>query len=134
MKKITLLLTLTMIVTTACSSNSWVVENNRISESPEIETYVNQLQSDKTDYKGYKVFTIAEGKKAVVISSGKEGEKLELVDVQASSKDTVITVEEALDSTEDTNPYIVVGVDEIEGAFYVYDQNGEEYVGSGYYD
>ncbi len=134
MKKIILLLTLTLIVTTACSNNSWVIENNRISESPEIETYVNQLQSDKTDYKGYKVFTFAEGKKAVVISSGKEGEKLELVDVQTSSKDTAITVEETDDSLEVTNPYIVVGIDEIEGAFYVYEQNGEEYMGSGYYD
>lgn len=84
--------------------------------------------------KDIKYFTISEGKKAVVISAGKEGKNLELVDVQTSSKDTAITVEDTDDRFEGTNPYIVVGIDEIEGAFFVYDQNGKEYVGSGYYE
>jgi hypothetical protein len=132
-----LLVVLLLLLTTACSNSTeswWVLKNDQISKIPEIQSYVNQLQTDKKDYKGYKVFTIAEGKKAVVISLGKEGKKLDLVEVHTSSKDTAITIEETEQSTEDANPYIVVGIDEIVGAFYVYAQQTEEYTGSGYYD
>ncbi|ALC89169.1 hypothetical protein AM500_04720 [Bacillus sp. FJAT-18017] len=137
MKRNFLLVVLLLLLTTACSNSTeswWVLENDQISKSPEIQAYVNQLQTDKKDYKGYKVFTIAKGKKAVVISLGKEGKKLELVEVHTSSKDTAITIEETEQSTDDANPYIVVGMDEIVGAFYVYAQQTEEYTGSGYYD
>ncbi|WLD93421.1 hypothetical protein [Alkalihalobacillus sp. AL-G] len=117
-------------VLTACGNDYWVLEKSRINELSDIQNYVNQLQNDKSEYKGYKVFTISEGKKAVVISSGEEGKELELAEVHTSSKDTAITVKEGKEDADEKNPYIVVGIDEIVGAFFVYDQNGELLDGS----
>lgn len=134
MKK-TILISFLLIfaVLTACSSKSWVIEKSRISELPDVQNYVDKLQNNQTDYKGYKIFTISEGKKVVVISSGEHGQQLDLADVQISSKETAITVERGKEEAKEKNPYILVGIDKIQGAFYVFDQSGEEYEGSGYY-
>jgi hypothetical protein len=137
MKKSSLLLALILILIAGCSNSEkswWVLQNNQLDNTPEIQSYVNELQSDKKEYKGYKVFTISEGKKAVVISLGREGNELELAEVHTSSKDTAITVKESSQSSKVANPYIVVGLDEIVGAFFVYGPHEEEYTGSGYYD
>ncbi|MCT8136723.1 hypothetical protein H1D32_02525 [Anaerobacillus sp. CMMVII] len=133
MKKLSFLLLLALVFLTACGNNSWVLEDHRLGELSEIESYVNELQTERVMYKGYKVFTISEGKKAVVISLGKPGTRLDLVEVQSSSKDTVITIKKTDDRTDYKNSYIVVGLDEIKGAFYVLDENQEEFFGTGYY-
>lgn len=119
-------------IVTACSENK-VVEKNGLSNQKNINIYIRELQNSKVDYRGYKVFNLPEGKSAVVISSGEEGNELELGKVQTSSKDTVLNIEESPEKSKIKNPYTIVEIEKITGAFYVYDNNGKEYQGKGYY-
>lgn len=46
---------------TACAKDLWVIEPTKTHKSPDIKNYVNELQTDKVDYKGYKVFNDSDG-------------------------------------------------------------------------
>lgn len=134
MKRFFLVLILLFIGTiTACGNEVKVLEQNQINKQKYVQNYINELQKNKNDYRGYKVFEISKGKSTVVISSGEEGKKLKLGEVETSSVDTSIKIEEAKEKASEKNSYIIVEIEKIEGAFYVYDKNGEEYEGTGYY-
>ena len=69
--------------------DNWVLEKNRLDEVPEIEDYVTSLQVTP-DERGFKVFTIAEGRKMVVVSTGNAKKSLDLDVVKVDSGDTKV--------------------------------------------
>ncbi|KIN26637.1 hypothetical protein B4072_4192 [Bacillus subtilis] len=107
-----------------------MLEKDRIGEgSPDLEIYANYLQIHD-DVKGYQVFTISEGKKMVVVSLGSsENEKqLEVSDVNFSPKETIVTVKrKPAPTANEKNPYILIGLDKIEGEFIVQDEKGNRF-------
>ncbi|MGD6873713.1 hypothetical protein ACQCU1_16160 [Sutcliffiella horikoshii] len=128
MKKIYLIIFVLMTVfLSACGSNTWVLEKDRLDEVASVKNYVEQLQNDNTDFRGYKVFTISEGKKMVVVSSGTSNQTLKFKEADVSNNSTIITVEEESRKTEEKNSYILIGIDEIKGEFSVVNESGEEY-------
>ncbi|MDU0156058.1 hypothetical protein [Bacillus cabrialesii] len=119
-----------MLLLAGCQPSYWVLEKERIGEgSSDLEIYANYLQMH-ADVKGYQVFTISEGKKMAVVSLGSsENEKqLEVSDVKFSSKETVVTVKrKPASKANETNPYILIGLDKIEGEFIVQDEMGNRF-------
>ncbi|WP_373893211.1 hypothetical protein [Virgibacillus sp. CBA3643] len=128
MKKVCLILfALTVAFLTACGSNTWVLEKDRLNEVGSVKNYVEQLQNNHTEFRGYRVFTISEGKKMVVVSSGTSNHTLEFTGAGVSNNSTTITVEEETKETDEENSYILIGIDEIKGEFSVVSESGEEY-------
>ncbi|MGR6856789.1 hypothetical protein ACU58A_10780 [Bacillus halotolerans] len=119
-----------MLLLAGCQSSYWVLEKERIGEGgSELELYANYLQMHD-DVKGYQVFTISEGKKMVVVSlrSSEKDKKLVVSDVKFSTKETIVTVKRkpALKANE-KNPYILIGLDKIEGDLIVQDESGNSF-------
>ncbi|UNL89920.1 MULTISPECIES: hypothetical protein [Bacillus] len=118
-----------MLLLVGCQPSYWMLEKDRIGEgSPDLEIYANYLQIH--DVKGYQVFTISEGKKMVVVSLGSsENEKqLEVSDVNFSPKETIVTVKrKPAPTANEKNPYILIGLDKIEGEFIVQDEKGNRF-------
>ncbi|MEC1732372.1 hypothetical protein P4T79_06515 [Bacillus mojavensis] len=119
-----------MLLLAGCQSSYWVLEKDRIGEgSSELELYANYLQTHD-DVKGYQVFTILEGRKMVIVSLGnsENDKKLDVSDVKFSPKETIITVKRkpALKAIE-KNPYILIGLDKIEGDLIVQDESGDRF-------
>ncbi|MFD2923135.1 hypothetical protein ACFS6F_05145, partial [Halobacillus naozhouensis] len=106
--------------------NNWVLEKSRLGEVGEIETYVTKLQNN-SDTRGFKVFTISEGKKMVVVSSGNENKSLELDNVDIVLGDTKITLSESEKKNGENNPYIMVGLGAIEGELSVENVDGNSF-------
>ncbi|MBM7601020.1 hypothetical protein JOC34_003441 [Virgibacillus halotolerans] len=117
------------LVLTACGGdspeNNWVLEKSRVGDLPEVEDYVAGLQNNP-DTRGFKVFTISEGKKMVVVSTGNADKSLELDDVVVDSGDTKIIIDEMEKKNEEDNPYIMIGLGAIKGELFVQsaDENG----------
>lgn len=106
--------------------NHWVLEKSRLGEVPEIEHYVNSLQ-DTPDKRGFKIFTIAEGRKMIVVSTGSKSESLELDVVKVDSGDTKIIVKELENNSDEENPYIMVGISAIKGQLLIQNTDGDSY-------
>ncbi|PSA98031.1 hypothetical protein [Bacillus halotolerans] len=119
-----------MLLLAGCQSSYWVLEKDRIGEgNSELELYANYLQTHD-DVKGYQVFTISEGKKMVVVSLGssEKDKKLEVSDVKFSPKETIVTVKRKPAPEEnEKNPYILIGLDKIEGDLIVQDDSGDRF-------
>ncbi|OBA03404.1 hypothetical protein A9D36_12180 [Bacillus subtilis] len=118
-----------MLLLGGCQPSYWVLEKDRLDEVTDIKMYVNDLQMHD-DVKGYQVFTVSEGKKMVVVSLGSnENEKqLEVSDVKYSHKETIVTVQrKPASKANETNPYILIGLDKIEGNFIVQDETGNRF-------
>lgn len=122
------------VILSGCGENFTVIEEDKMKEFPEVHNYIELLQKEKPDYRGYKVFTNEDGAKIVVISAGSGSKSLKLSRVHQSGKDTAIEFEERNIESEDVNPYLIVELDDIVGAFYVYEVQKEEIRGTGYYD
>lgn len=122
-----LLFVLMIAFLSGCSSNTWVLEKDRLEEVESVKNYVGQLQNDYTDFRGFKVFTISEGKKMVVVSSGTSNQALKFNGEDTSNNSTTITVEEKRTETDEENPYILIGIDKIKGEFSVVNESGEKF-------
>ncbi|SES18596.1 hypothetical protein SAMN04487944_12266 [Gracilibacillus ureilyticus] len=127
MKKAYLILFIMIIFLSACNSNTWVLEKDRLSETGSVKDYVEQLQNDQTDFRGFRVFTISEGKKMVVVSTGTSNQTLEFIDANVADNSTTITVEGKSSETDEENAYILIGIDEIKGELSVVSESGETY-------
>ncbi|MBU8907470.1 hypothetical protein KH400_12710 [Desertibacillus haloalkaliphilus] len=110
----------------ACGPNTWVLEKERLGEVGSIENYVWQLQNNKSEFRGYRIFTISEGKKMVVVSTGSSDQTLKFIDADVSNH-TTITVEEENKESDELNSYILIGIDQIKGELSVVSESGEEY-------
>ncbi|MFW2107022.1 hypothetical protein [Bacillus spizizenii] len=119
-----------MFLLNGCQASYWVLEKDRIGEgSPDLEIYANYLQMHD-DVKGYQVFTISEGKKMVVVSldSSEKDKKLEVSGVKYSPKETVVTVKrKPVPKANEKNPYILIGLDKIEGDLIVQDETRDRF-------
>lgn len=89
--------------------------------------YVNYLQNDKTERKGFKVIDINEGKKMVVVSTGTNKLELEAVDVEVLDDETIVTVREVEADSNEINPYILIGLVRKKGQVKVFNEDGEQY-------
>ncbi|MDA1675582.1 hypothetical protein [Bacillus cereus group sp. TH152-1LC] len=131
MKKIFLLLFILMtMLLGACSfsvKNTWVLEKDRIAEASDVESYAKRLQNDKVDFRGYKVLTISEGKKMIVVSTGSTDKTLELTKADVSDNNTTILVKEKNKKSDEKNPFILIGINEIKGKLKVVNQSGDEF-------
>lgn len=107
-------------------NDHWVLEKSRIAEVPEVETYVMNLQ-ETPDKRGFKVFTIAEGRKMVVISTGNAEISLALDNVQVDSGDTKVILKEIDSKNDENNPYIMVGISAIKGKLFAQDTAGNSF-------
>jgi hypothetical protein len=99
-----------------------LLQEDEIKDIPDVLNYVNELQSKNDKYKGYKVFNTSDGDKIVVISSGIENKTLKINEANKSSSDTALSVVETEINSGHKNSYIVVKIDEIVGAFYVFER------------
>ncbi|CAN2249387.1 hypothetical protein [Bacillus vallismortis] len=118
-----------MLLLAGCQPSYWVLEKDRLDEVTDIKMYVNNLQMHD-DVKGYQVFTISEGKKMVVVSLGsrEKDKKLEVSGVKFSPKETIVTVKrKPAPTANEKNPYILIGLDKIEGEFIVQDESGDRF-------
>ncbi|MCC2527412.1 hypothetical protein LKL24_08295 [Bacillus halotolerans] len=118
-----------MLLLAGWQPSYWVLEKDRLDEVTDIKIYVNDLQMHD-DVKGYQVFTISEGKKMVVVSLGssEKDKKLEVLDVKFTPKETIVTVKRKHASkANETNPYILIGLDKIEGDLIVQDESGDRF-------
>ncbi|MCY8454152.1 hypothetical protein MOC98_14965 [Bacillus spizizenii] len=119
-----------MLLLAGCQPSYWVLEKDRIGEgSPDLEIYANYLQMHD-DVKGYQAFTISEGKKMAVVSLGsrEKDKKLEVSGVKFSPKETIATVtRKPAPKANEKNPYILIGLDKIEGEFIVQDEMGSRF-------
>ncbi|WP_369903356.1 hypothetical protein [Bacillus manliponensis] len=124
-----------LILITACDKDLWIIEPTKVHKLPRIKNYINELQTDKVDYKGYKVFDNPDGNQIIVISSGGNYE-LEIQHLHQSSKDTVIDVKVTNEKSKEKNSYVLVEVNKIIGAFYIIEDGDydKEFEGTGYYD
>ena len=126
MKKVLTLLAV-MIILTGCGKDYWVWNKKDLDKEPGVRQYVNYLQNDKTDRKGFKLIDISEGKQLVVVSTGTNKLELEAVDVEVSDDETVVTVKEVEADSEEINPYILIGLERKSGKLRVINEDGEEY-------
>ncbi|MBT9248269.1 hypothetical protein [Bacillus halotolerans] len=119
-----------MLLLAGCQSSYWVLEKDRIGEgSSELELYANYLQTHD-DVKGYQVFTILEGRKMVIVSLGssEKEKKLEVSDVKYSPTETIVTVKrKPAPKANEKNPFILIGLDKIEGDLIVQDESGDRF-------
>jgi hypothetical protein len=99
-----------------------LLQEDEIKDIPDVLNYISELQSKNDKYKGYKVFNTSEGDKIVVISSGIENKTLKINEANKSSSDTALTVVGTEIKSGHKNSYIAVKIDEIVGAFYVFEK------------
>ncbi|WLR42292.1 hypothetical protein LC087_16445 [Bacillus carboniphilus] len=127
MKKLLLLVFLLLVTLSACVSNTWVLEKDRIDEDSNVGNYVVQLQNNETDFRGYKVFTISEGRKMVVISSGSSDKTLEFSKADITENNTTISIKEINEDAKEKNSYILIGIDRIEGELIVLNESEDQF-------
>lgn len=132
MKKIKLIGVIMIAMLLASCSSHWILDRDRLNEVPEIESHVNKLQqhenSSYSELSVYTVFTISEGGKMVVITSGDESKSLEFVRLDKDKKDQKIIVRETTNESDDINPYLLVGLDKIKGDLEVYNESTNEFI------
>ncbi|WP_432357785.1 hypothetical protein [Sporosarcina sp. UB5] len=116
-----------MMILSGCGKGYWVLDKKRLDEDPAVRQYVNYLQNEKTDRKGFKLIDIAEGKKLVVVSTGTNKFELEAVGVEVLDDETIVTVREVEADSDEINPYILIGLDRKKGKLKVVNEDGEEY-------
>lgn len=78
-----------------------MLEKNRLDGVGSVKNYVEQLQNNHTDSQGYRVFTISEGKKMVVVSSGTGNQTREFTGADVSNNFKTITVGEETKKTDE---------------------------------
>lgn len=131
MKKIKLIgVSMIAMLLASCSSH-WILDKERLSDH-EIKSHVSKLQDQEyhhySNLSVYTIFTISEGRKMVVITSGDESKSLEFVRLDKDKKDQKIIVRETTNESDDINPYLLVGLDKIKGDLEVYNESTNEFI------
>lgn len=116
-----------MMILSGCGKEYWVWDKKEIDKEPGVRQYVNYLQDEKPDRKGFKMIDINEGKKMVVVSTGTNKLELEAVDVEVSDDETIVTVREVEADSDEINPFILIGLERKNGKLMVLTEEGEEY-------
>jgi len=127
----TLSIAILTLLIAGCSlfSDYWILEEERLSEVPEVRTYTERLQQDEyLDSATFSIFTISEERKMVVIFSGDKTKAFEFSHKKNTKKDQEIIVKEIDNETNHNNPFLLVGLDKIEGDLQVYNETTKEYI------
>ncbi|MFC5604587.1 hypothetical protein [Sporosarcina koreensis] len=127
MKKIFVGLFVMVMILSGCGKDYWVWNKKEIDKEPGVRQYVNYLQDEKPDRKGFKLIDINEGKKMVVVSTGTNKLELEAVNVEVSDDETIVTVREIEADSDEINPFILIGLERKNGKLKVFNEEGEEY-------
>lgn len=127
MKRIMIGLFIVMMLLSGCGKGYWVMNKKNLDDEPAVRAYVNYLQKDKTERKGFKVIDVSEGKKMVVVSTGTRDLELESVSVDYLDDQTIVTVREVEANSDEVNPYILIGLKHPVSKFKVVNEDGEEY-------
>lgn len=127
MKKVFVGLFVMAMILSGCGKDYWVWNKKEIDKEPGVRQYVNYLQDEKPDRKGFKMIDIAEGKKMVVVSTGTNKLELEALDVEVSDDETIVTVREVEADSDEINPFILIGLERKNGTLKVFNEEGEEY-------
>ena len=127
MKKVFVGLFVMVMILIVCGKDYWVWNKKEIDKEPGVRQYVNYLQDEKPDRKGFKMIDIAEGKKMVVVSTGTNKLELEALDVEVSDDETIVTVREVEADSDEINPFILIGLERKNGTLKVFNEEGEEY-------
>ncbi|MBB4826179.1 hypothetical protein HNO89_003416 [Sporosarcina luteola] len=111
----------------ACTKGYWVMSKKDLDKEPGVRAYVKELQKEKTEQKGFKLFSISQNRNMVVVSTGTPTKELEVIEVQVLEDQTIVTVKEIEADSDETNPYILIGLDEKKGSMRVINEEGDEY-------
>lgn len=121
---------ITLFILAGCSfSNYWILEKERLSELPKVSSHVDKVQQDYySDTTGFTVFTISEGRRMTVISTGNNSIEFELVNVNTNDGNTEIIVKEIDSNNSESNPTLLIGLKKIKGELQVYNQTQNKYL------
>ncbi|MCG3087493.1 hypothetical protein [Sporosarcina cyprini] len=111
----------------ACTKEYWVMNKKDIKDEPAVRVFVEYLQEEKPERRGFKVIDISQGKSMVVVSTGTPAKELEVVDVDIQDDQTIVTVKEIDAESDEVNPYILIGLERKNGSMLVKNEDGEEY-------
>ncbi|EIT84876.1 hypothetical protein A374_14330 [Fictibacillus macauensis ZFHKF-1] len=106
----------------------WVIEKTDHMGSEDALAYSKQLEINPS-IKGYKIFTISEGKKGVMLSLGEQraGNTIQVKSVKGQGDETVIEVSSTHNKSQEKNPWIMIGVDSLQSNVIVKDVDGTVY-------
>lgn len=106
----------------------WIIKKTHYSSGDKIGLYEQQLQKDVST-KGYKVFTIIEGNKGIVLSLGgeMEGNDIEVLSVEEQGNTTFVTIRSYYNQSEEKNPVIAIGLNRLQSEIVIMDTNGTIY-------
>lgn len=106
----------------------WIIKKTHFSYEDEMSLYEEQLQKN-VSISGYKVFTILEGNKAIVLSLGgkMEGNDIEVLNVEEQGNTTLITIRSYYNQSNEKNPVIGIGLNRIQSEIVIMDTNGTIY-------
>lgn len=106
----------------------WIIRKTPNEQVDDVDRYRSELQENEK-LRGYKVFTISEGAKAIVLSLGnkQKGSNIEVVDVKNQDGTTKINVRTFSNGSPERNPYIMIGFDHIEQDIQIIDTDGTMY-------
>lgn len=127
LKKLFVGLFVILMVLSGCGKEYWVGNKKDIDKEPGVRQYVNYIQNEKPERKGFKLIDINEGKKMIVVSTGTNKLELEAVDVEVSDDETIVTIREVEADSDEVNPYILIGLERKNGKVKVFNEEGEEY-------
>jgi hypothetical protein len=107
----------------------WIIKKEKTYVGDnELYSYLDEIQNDTT-IRGYKIFNISEGNKAVVLSlgGGMSGDNIEVLDVEEQNEKTVIRVRSFYNQSTEKNPTIIIGLDRIKSQVEIIDTDGTLY-------
>jgi len=108
LKKLFVGLFVMIMLLSGCGIEYWVGNKKDIDKEPGVRQYVNYIQNEKPERKGFKLIDINEGKKMVVVSTGTNKLELEAVDVEVSDNEIIVTIREVEADRDEVNPYILI--------------------------
>lgn len=94
----------------------------------DVYSYTQQLQKDTT-IRGYKIFTISEGDKGIVLSLGDKmaGNNIEVLNVKEQGDTTVIEIRTFYNQSTEKNPWIMIGFNRLKSNIVIMDTDGTLY-------
>jgi hypothetical protein len=106
----------------------WVIKKSSYSSGDAISLYEERVQNDLS-ITGYKVFTILEGNKGIVLSLGgkMKGNDIEVLDVEEQGHTTLIKIRSYYNQSDEKNPVIGIGLNRVQSEIVIMDTNGTLY-------
>ncbi|WP_051348457.1 YesK family protein [Peribacillus kribbensis] len=97
----------------------------KTNEDHDVDSYIQHLQDDPS-IKGYKVFTMSEGRPGVVVSLGGKmaGDNIEILRVKEEGDTTKMLIKTFYNKSEERNPVIIIGLKRVQKNIVIMDTDG----------